>query len=248
MAGICGEIYLQTQLLAAKNKTIVELDGCKFNIARVPNTPIKLELLKGRYESFERQAVRKYVKTELPVIELGGCLGVVSCISNQLLKDPRAHVVVEANPHAIPLLEENRLRNDCKFSIVNSAIAYNEKVITFQPDRDLRGSSLAREGDSTPVMVGTIRLKELVEEKQFASFTLICDIEGHECELVEHEPEIVRMADTLILETHARMIGEEKNAIMLQKLKEMGFQIVDTDVFVVVMTRSDSPQTQVAWG
>ncbi len=237
VAGICGEVYLQTQLFAARNKTIVELDGCKFNISRVPNTPIKLELLKGRYESFERQAVQKYVKANLPIIELGGCLGVVSCISNRLLKDPGAHVVVEANPEAIPLLEENRLINDCKFSIVNSAIAYGGKVIKFQPDRDMRGSSLSREGDSAPVTIDTIRLKEIVDEKRFASFTLICDIEGHECELVEHEPDVVRMADTIILETHARMIGEKKNEIMLQRLKDMGFQIADTDAFVLVMTR-----------
>ena len=246
VTGISDEISLQRQLFAARRQSVVELDGCRFDTSHMPNTPIKLELLKGSYESFERQAVQKYVKPALPIIELGGCLGVVSCISNHLLQDPRAHVVVEANPHVIPLLEANRLRNDCSFSIVNSAIAYEKNAITFQPERDLRGTSLSRGGDAEPVTVAATDLRKIVEERKFTSFTLICDIEGHECELVEREPEIVKMADTIILETHARMIGEEKNEIMLQRLKDIGFQTVDTDVFVVVMRKSDSSQIQVA--
>jgi hypothetical protein len=44
--------------------------------------------------------------------------------------------------------------------------------------------------------------------------------------------------DTFILETHARLIGEEKNGEMLGKLADLGFQIIDQDSFVVVMRRN----------
>ena len=37
---------------------------------------MKLSLVRGNYERFERMAVRKFVDLGHPVIELGGCIGV----------------------------------------------------------------------------------------------------------------------------------------------------------------------------
>jgi hypothetical protein len=67
---------------------------------------------------------------------------------------------------------------------------------------------------------------------------LICDIEGHEYELVRHESHILESVDTLILETHARLIGEAKHNEMMKRLEELGFQTIDQDSFVVVMRRT----------
>jgi predicted O-methyltransferase YrrM len=48
------------------------------------------------------------LRPEERVLELGGCLGVVSCSINTLLRDPSRHVVVEANPKLLAYLYENR--------------------------------------------------------------------------------------------------------------------------------------------
>lgn len=229
---------VQTYFLSHKAAQSIDIDGCAFNIGGIPNTSMKLSLVRGNYERFERMAVRKFVDLGHPVIELGGCIGVVACITNRLLTNPTAHIVVEANPFVVPLLEENRVRNDCHFEIVNAAIAYGVESIAFTPARDWWINSVrqVREGEAK-VVVGTTSLRALIEKHKFESFTLICDIEGHEFDLLLNEESAIKQAGTLIIETHPHIIGEAKTAHMLTRIQEIGFRIVDQGANVFVMTR-----------
>ena len=244
-SGVSGIVALARQravlrldLLSAKGIESIALDGCTFGLKSIPETPMKLALVKGEYEDFERRAVLQYVDPEHPVIELGGCIGVVACITNRRVKRPRLHVVVEANPEVIPQLEENRRRNRCEFEILNAAIAYGPSSVTFSPARDWWGNSLQQEDAGSTVTVRTTSLREIVNERKFDAFTLICDIEGHEYDLLMNDADVLRKVDTLILETHARMIGEAKTNRLLSQLEELGLRMVDRESFVVVMKRS----------
>ena len=73
-------------------------------------------------------------------------MGVVACVTNRLLKNRTAHVVVEANPLVIPQLELNRTLNRCQFEIVNRAIAYGMESVTFRPSSNVCISSITAEG------------------------------------------------------------------------------------------------------
>ena len=128
---ISSSLWLRLRLKAKAHKKSAELDGCTFSLQTVPDPFTKLFLLDGRYELPERRAVKRHLKRDLPVIELGGSLGVVACITNKLLTDPTAHVVVEANPRAIPQLTLNKTSNHCAFEIVNCALAYGVDAVTF---------------------------------------------------------------------------------------------------------------------
>jgi hypothetical protein len=86
------------------------------------------------------------LRRDLPVIELGGALGVVACVTNKLLAQPSAHVVVEANPLAIPPLTVNKEANHCAFEIVNRAIAYGVDSVTFNPTVDIASNSIESDG------------------------------------------------------------------------------------------------------
>ena len=217
------------------HKQEVRLSGCSFNLDRIADFPTKVELMMDKYEAPERLAVTRYLRRDLPVIEFGGSMGVVACVTNRLLNNPAAHVVVEANPLVIPQLELNRSLNDCQFEIVQGAIAYGSDSVTFYPSSNVCISSLAEPGDQPPVTVQAMTLGELLRERAFDRFNLVCDIEGMEYELVQHELEVLRSADTLILETHARFIGEDKCRLMMAKLKEIGFSVVKAMGVVVVL-------------
>ncbi len=189
-----------------------------------------------KYESAERHAVARYLRRDIPVVELGGSMGVVACVTNKLLKDPTAHVVVEANPLAIPHLELNRKLNRCRFEIVNRAIAYGADSVTFRPSTDMAGNSITRRRGRSPVTVHNgPDSATLVHDRGFKRFNLVCDIEGLEYDLVCQEAEVLKNADTIIMETHARYIGEEKFRVMMTKLEELGFRIVEEIGFVVVL-------------
>jgi len=231
-------LLFERQLFPYRKIKSITLDGCTFDLERIPNFSTKLELLNETYEGFERRAVLQYLRPELPVIELGACLGVVACITNKLLQDPSAHVVVEANPNVLPHLNGNRARNHCEFEVLNAAVAYDRESVTFVPDPDFLGTSVEKQKGGEPVTVKTTRLRDIVSSRKFKSFTLICDIEGHEYDLVQHEADVLAHADTIILETHARIIGEAKTLEMLDTLKQLGFRTVKQDSFVYVLSRS----------
>ncbi|MDR5727218.1 MAG: FkbM family methyltransferase [Terriglobia bacterium] len=234
--GVDGLTLAVREWLAVRPK-YVELDGCTFVLRQIPNTAVKLLLTKKEYEGFERRAVREYVRRSAPIVELGGCLGVVACITNRALEKGTSHVVVEANPRVISLIEENRTLNGCNFELLNAAIAYGQPTVTFCPSFDMPSNSLRENNGADLVTVNTVGLGDIIRQRNIDSFTLICDIEGHEYDLVQNESEVLKHAEIIILETHARMIGEAKNAELLDKLREIGFEKIDEEATVVVLKR-----------
>jgi hypothetical protein len=83
----------------------------------------------------------------------------------------------------------NRKLNGRQFEILNRAIAYEAASVTFRPSTDLAGSSITRAGDQSPVTVDTVALGEVVDDRGFKRFNLVCDIEGLEYDLVCQETE-----------------------------------------------------------
>ena len=228
---------LRWLVLTKAHKSQVRLDGCRFSLQGISDKSTIVELVTGNYEAGERRAIARYLRRDLPVVELGGSMGVVACVTNKLLQNRKAHLVVEANPLAIPHLELNRALNACKFEIVNQAIAYGSETVTFRPSSSMCGNSITEDGDQPPVTVQTAQLGELTRNRGFSRFNLVCDIEGVEYDLVCQEPEVLKNADTLIMETHARFIGEEKYSLMMSKLADLGFKTLEETGFVIVLRR-----------
>jgi FkbM family methyltransferase len=230
-----GEVWQLGRFVGGRTD-IVRLDGCKFSIAadRVPSNVIDL-LLSDLYEEPERKALAKFVRPELPVIELGACIGVVSCLTNRRLRAPDKHVVVEANPALLPLLEQNRARNGCQFKIVNAAVSYGAETIEFNVDDNILASSV-HGGERQGVAVATTTLERLLNEHGFERATLICDIEGAELQLVENELKTLReRISTIVMELHDRIVGHEPTQQMLTRLTSAGFKTMSRDGDVVVL-------------
>jgi FkbM family methyltransferase len=199
---------------------------------------MKLELLSGRYEKPEREAVLRYLQPHWSVIELGGCIGVVSCITNKLLENPANHLVLEVNPLVLPFLKSNRDANGCDFQIMDKALAYDSETVTFEPWSDFWGNSLYHAGGQPPVTVKTTTLASLLQERHFDNFALICDIEGQEYELISREPETIRKAELIVLEVHPHIIGNEKVEFLLSTLKDLGFGILSHSKNVISFRKS----------
>ena len=232
-----GEVWQLGRFVGMPTE-IVRFDGCRFTIAkdRVPANVVDL-LLSGLYEEPERKALQRFLDPELPVIELGACVGVVSCLTNRRLRRPEKHVVVEANPALLPLLEENRARNDCRFEIVHAAVSHGTETITFHVDDNILASSV-NGGEGRGVAVSTITLERLLDDHGFEKAMLLCDIEGAELQLVEHELKTLdHRISTIIMELHDRIVGQEPTQRMLASLQSAGFKIVSRDGDVVVLKK-----------
>lgn len=206
-----------------------QLDGCLFDLDMPQvSRKAKSSFLFDRYEAGLRKAVIECLPRDLPVIELGAGLGVVSCITNRLLDKPHQHVVVEANPAMIPAIQRQRTMNECQFDILNAAIVYGWGDVNLKTEDSFLSTQVIK----------TTTLKHVTHALGVArTFSLICDIEGAEIELVKNEADVLRgYVNTLILETHPHIVGESAAKEMFVRLGSIGFckrRWVSKDVVVL---------------
>ena len=215
---------------------IIELMGNKGHLAGLTfdlNNPYIQTHLKSRflfhtYEDGHDKMISRFLNPKLPVVEFGGCIGVVSCFTNRLLEDPQQHVVIEAQPFLIETLEKNRNQNGCSFEIINAAVAYGSEFVDFwiNPTSFIGNSIKAGKGGKT-VKVAATSLKQIIDNYGFDRITLIADIEGAETELVDNELELMqRVVETLIIELHPREVdaGPVATNNLKANLAEAGFE------------------------
>jgi FkbM family methyltransferase len=216
----------------------VTFDACRFSLGgtTVPASH-KCALAFGAYERSERDAVIRFLWPDYPVIELGAGLGVVSCISNKRLADPSSHIVVEANPNMIPLIERNKRLNQCCFTVMNAAVLYTERSeTTLYPAKFFDRTSLYLSDGATNLSVATTTLRAVAEICQFSRFTLICDVEGSEIDIIKNEIDLLKeRAVMIIMELHPHLTGSLSVAEALNSLRAANFDIIHSDMSVYTL-------------
>jgi FkbM family methyltransferase len=201
----------------------VTLDGLTFALDNsLIRTRDKSTVCRGLHEAPELALVRTRLVTALPVIELGGGIGIVSCNINRMLAHPGDHIVVEANPDLIPTLETNRRLNRCLYQVRSAALAYGDEQTVLAIDS--WATSRVGGGGTRRAVVATTTLAKLVRESGFPQVNLVVDIEGAEADLVEREGALLaQRVRTLILETHPSITGAERAANMIATIGSLGF-------------------------
>ncbi len=199
------------------------LDGCTFDLSHANiATFLKSRFLLKSWEEESRFLFKKHMPKDMPLVEFGASIGIVSCITNKQLANPEAHIVVEANPRLLPILEKNRADNNCGFKILNKAIAYGASEAHFTlNDRCNEGSISQTAADIT---VPTISLRKILDAEGLTKINMICDIEGAEVDLVENEGHVLRdHVEWLIVELH----GKERSRKTCEGLEAQGFGLVE---------------------
>jgi FkbM family methyltransferase len=182
------------------------------------------------YELAERSLIRKHLTKYDHVLELGACVGVVSCMTNRLLADPAAHLVVEANPRLIPMLEANRTKNACGFITEHCLVSKTMDGSFFLQDFIVSGSANLTTG--TEVRVPVYSCEDLCAKHDFRPNVLIMDIEGGEVDFVSENEH--RLADfrLLIIEMHPYIVGLDVIQSCKEKLRAIGFTMKEGDGLV----------------
>ena len=183
-------------------------DGCTFIIPKDQTSrTYRACFLSGTYEAEERNLVRDFIRPGDCVIELGACLGIVSCVTNKLLADKTRHVVVEGNPFCIPTLHRNREINGCGFLVENCAVSNQREATFYLHPVYIVGGTTQRE-TNRPVHVPARSLAEL-DSRHGPFTTLVIDIEGAELEVFKHSRDLLRRYRLVIAELHDWAIGKE---------------------------------------
>jgi FkbM family methyltransferase len=182
-------------------------DGCTFAIPKDQTSRrYRACFFDGSYEAEERALIREFVRPSDTVLELGACLGIVSCVTNKILADKSRHVVVEGNPYCVPSLHRNRELNNCGFLVDNCAVSTQRDATFYLHPIYIVGGTTQRES-GRPVRVPARSLTEL--DARHGPFTaLIVDIEGAELEIFPAAPDVLARVRLVIVELHPWAIGE----------------------------------------
>jgi len=181
------------------------------------------------YESQERYLVDRYIQEQDRVLELGGCLGVVACIINRKLADPRQHIVVEANPELIAPLTRNRELNASGFQIEHGIISRSSDGIFFIHE-DILDGSVNRHGFSKTagIKVPVKTVDEIESEHHLTFNSIVMDIEGAELAFLKENPGLLSRVDLIIVEFHPAIIGGDACEDGRKILRDSAFLNVET--------------------
>ncbi|MGF1651550.1 MAG: FkbM family methyltransferase [Hyphomicrobiaceae bacterium] len=168
----------------------------------------------GRYESAEAALIERHVRPDLPVIELGGCLGLISGFIASRLDPGIPLVVVEANPRLTETCRANATLGGKRpgARVITKAIAYGCDRVAFRLDDNVHISRQSRSNTPDATIIAATTLGAVVAEcnsKQLEhGFTLVCDIEGAEYDLFRYDREALSRCALAIVELHPMFYRE----------------------------------------
>jgi FkbM family methyltransferase len=209
-----------------------ETEGMVFAIPKEHTTrSMRGKFMADTYELPERTMAKRHLPSSSRVLELGGCIGVLSCVINRLLDSPTSHVVVEANPSLIPTLERNGNVNRAVFKIENCVVSRNASE-RLAIHRNMDSSYV--DGHGIPVLTKTLEALEAAHEIEFDA--IVMDIEGGEASFIEDHVGKLRQLTFLMIEFHPASLGETTVDRLRCMLQDVGLckidQMLTTEVYV----------------
>lgn len=201
----------------------------------------KAALWWGMYESAEYRLVRRFLRPDLPVIELGSSIGAISSVIAQHMDRGQRLTCVEANLALIPVLKRNLCRNadHLMVKIVHAAVSYDSDVVRFAVSTNNLTSSIPSGSPAEATHVKSVRLAELVGGEAGPAFQMVADIEGAEVALYLQDANSLDRCEVMIVELHSTVWrGKPYTPSDLEHLIEsLGFQVVARDGAVVACCR-----------
>jgi FkbM family methyltransferase len=206
----------------------------------------KARLFWGVYETPEIDFIKKHLRPDLDVIELGSSLGVVASHIGKMLNPSSRLICVEANPLLLDCLAENLKKNigDKNPILIHAAINYldEQKSIEFSVSSDSLVSQIGHHAHALRVFqVPVITLSEIVAKYKINQYALVCDIEGAEKGLIDNEERTLNHCQQLHIEIQDTVINNQIVRVkeMVEILsKKHGFQIVDRYLGAYVFERT----------
>ena len=225
----------------ARNGNVFSYHGLSVEVPASTGIGLCNALLRNKYEASEAAMILAYLPPNVPVIELGGSLGIVSRLVRSRLRADIRHLVLEANPEIIDVCRGNALRGapPGMSEVLNAALFHDAKVVEFKLGHEIHNNSLYGDGlHCRLVKVPAVTLADLLERIGTPEhFVLISDIEGGEFAIFEHEAALLSRLTVGIIELHPRIYGSmgRSEAELLDLCAASGLEVMDRRHNVIVI-------------
>jgi FkbM family methyltransferase len=195
-------------------------------IVHVPDNTIpeiKSKIFLGTYEYAEIKLLKKYIRKNNSVIELGGSIGVVTKhIQNNIDKE-NIIIAVEANPKLLEFIQKNTSDSSeyAKVFIENAAICNAETVHFDASDLDTRNNKINKKGE---LLINGTSVTKILEKYSLQSCSIIIDIEGEEHNLFQYDASAFKNINDIFIEVHGEIDKINKT---LQRIEFLGFKKIE---------------------
>lgn len=198
---------------------VITISGIKMEVDRRRLPPeVVRALYKERYEDREAALVRDVLVPGDRVLEIGAGLGFISLLCAKRCGADSV-LCYEANPENEALIRRNFELNDLRPQLRNRAISVSSDERELFVDSNILSTSLIDRGDGVRRVVKCDAIADVIRE--FRPNCLVMDVEGAEIDLLPAAP--LGGITKVIVETHARIVGEPANRQLDAHMQAQGF-------------------------
>ncbi len=210
--------------LKVRVSPIVEISDIKLILKKEWSYTVKDHLIKKDYETSEIEIIKNNINKDDKVLEIGTGLGYIASFCAKTVGNDNV-TTIEANPFLQRYHNKVFNLNNVKPKVIYNAVGTNNAKTTFYIDKmNFWASSLIpfKAKKLMEIEVDNVDINELIKEKN-PTF-LIIDVEGYEYELIKQIKDF-SFITKIQIETHPKIIGQNKIEIMVNQLKESGFKL-----------------------
>jgi FkbM family methyltransferase len=194
---------------------IIKNNGILIRLADEIHPHIKSRIYENKYERREMLLLKKTLKSEDIVLDIGSGIGQTAILCAKITK--KKVFAIEANPDLIPLISENAALNNVSIEIIHGAISTNQGVADFYLQDKFYASSLTPCENARKVSVPLIPIDIFLKEAKPTYISM--DAEGAEYDVLPHVTK--SQVRAISVETH-----DNGDAIsLIGKMKDNGFTL-----------------------
>jgi len=221
--------------------------GLTVHVPRDVDVGLANALMKAKYETEEAAFVQAHLPADRPLIELGGSLGVVSALIGSRLAPNVPHLILEANPDLIEICQKNASADGTRTAtqVRHSALSYGGAEVSFMMGDNAHVSRLAGGpgggGTGRQVTVPAVTLAKLHGDLGAPDgYSLVCDIEGAETDIIANDADTLARAGFILLETHPTFYagGEAEAETLITTIQDLGFRRIEQRGVVIAFGRN----------
>lgn len=232
------KFWLSTELRLRKwtGCTAVRIDGVRADISPeyIPKF-IARSILARAYEGPERAIVKKVLRREMSVVEIGAGLGIVGLLAARLVKGGKV-VSFEANPALEKAIRRNYSLNAEAPTLHMRAVTLDGTPVTFYRNDNIVSSSLLeRDLEAEPIVVESVRFQDVIAENK--PDVLIMDVEGAEVSLLGESD--LGGIQHIIAELHPHIVGEDVIDRLIGTIGAKGFTVAEQIKETLYFRRND---------
>jgi len=219
---ISREIKGKIGLFLGKDKVV--LHGIRINLKHNNISPeLRKFFYKGTYEGQEISILKKHLKMNDIIMEIGAGIGFLSTYCAKQIGSGKVFAY-EANPFMIDKIKESYTSNKVSPTIKNLLLSDKEDSINFYLEKDFWSSSTVKRSDDAKCLkVKGIKIND--EIKNINPTFLIIDIEGGEKELIPLIDFNNNRIQKILIEIHPHIIGEYEASKVLAYFVLNGFSL-----------------------